>query len=48
LSDASNDENILEEQDSEDEPIAPKSRKRKRVPNNDIKIESNHSQLMSK
>jgi KRAB domain-containing zinc finger protein len=48
LSDGSNDENILEEQDSENEPIAPKSRKRKRVPNNDIKIESNHSQLMSK
>ena len=43
-----NDENILDENDSEDEPIAPKSRKRKKVPNNDVKIESNHSQLMSK
>ena len=48
MSDGSNDENILEEQDSEDEPIAPKSRKRKKVPNNYIKIESNQSQLMSK
>ena len=40
---------VLKGQDSEDEPIAPKARKRKRIPQNDpVKIDSNHSQLMSK